>query len=302
MHIWVFEFATEIREGHFCQQITMWRSVKPEAGFIYNCNYNVISILHDCHDVLVENSPDGSFLHVMIKSEKSKELVWKFVKQHILEKLFEFCACAEGSPGVSLVVDILRTECVKQLTPCAHRKDQAVSREDLKMKLKQSIKIAGEDMASIPRNLYHHVWDGKNGTTLESEYEAAMDLLSPEDIEEVRDWLKCETDQLIQRSKKWKEVLKEIEGTSLSLGSADLLRGLPEEPILEDRMSRAGFRDRRLEYMMQALGEDVKRVGEDVKKVLVKVDEMKLEIMDNISTFTRFKRLPTTTSFNLSTM
>ncbi|KAG6542295.1 hypothetical protein Mapa_016324 [Marchantia paleacea] len=118
-------------------QITMWRSVKPEAGFIYNCTYNVISILHDCHDVLVENSPDGSFLDVMIKSEKSKELVWKFIKQHILDKLFEFCASAEGSPGVSLAVDILRTECVKQLTPCAHRKDQAVSREDLKMKLKQ---------------------------------------------------------------------------------------------------------------------------------------------------------------------
>ncbi|KAG6542267.1 hypothetical protein Mapa_016296 [Marchantia paleacea] len=51
-------------------QITMWRSVKPEAGFIYNCTYNVISILHDCHDVLVESSPDGSYLDVMIKSEK----------------------------------------------------------------------------------------------------------------------------------------------------------------------------------------------------------------------------------------
>ncbi|KAG6549272.1 hypothetical protein Mapa_009258 [Marchantia paleacea] len=271
-------------------QITMWRSVKPEAGYIYNCNYNVISILHDCHDVLVENSPDGSFLDVMIKSEKSKELVWKFVKQHILEKLFEFCASAEGSPGVSLVVDILRTECVQQLTPSAHRKDQAVSREDLKMKLKQSIKIAGEDMASIPRNLYHHVWDGKSGTTLESEYEAAMDLLSPEDIVEVRDWLKCEADRLVQKSKKWKKVLKEIDGTSLSLGSADLLRGLPEEPILEDRMSGTGFPDRRFEYGIQAVREDVKRVGEDVKKVLMKMDEMKLEIMKNISTFSKVQK------------
>ncbi|KAG6548761.1 hypothetical protein Mapa_009771 [Marchantia paleacea] len=271
-------------------QITMWRSMKHEVGFNYNCNYNMISILHDCHHVLVENSADGSYLDVMVKSAKSKELVWKFVKQHILEKLFEFCASAEGSPGVSLVMDILRTECVKQLTPCAQRKDQTVSREHLKKKLKQSIKCAGEDMASIPTNLYHHVWDEKSGTPLESEHEAAMDLLSPEDIVEVRDWLKCEADHLIEKSKKWKKVLKEIDGTSLSLGSADLLRGSPEEPILEDRMSRVGFRERRLEYMMHAIGEDVKRVAEDVKKVLVKVDEMKLEIMENISTFTKVQK------------
>ncbi|KAG6548763.1 hypothetical protein Mapa_009773 [Marchantia paleacea] len=282
---------TVLSTGFFPKfQITMWRSMKHETGFIYNCNYNMISILHDCHHVLVENSADGSYLDVLVKSAKSKELVWKFVKQHILEKLFEFCASAEGSPGVSLVMDILRTECVKQLTPCAQRKDQTVSREHLKEKLKQSIKCAGEDMASIPTNLYHHVWDEKSGTPLESEHEAAMDLLSPEDIVEVRDWLKCEADHLIEKSKKWKKVLEEIDGTSLSLGSADLLRGSPEEPILEDRMSRAGFRDRRLEYMMHALGEDVKRVGEDVKKVLVKVDEMKLEIMENISTFTKVQK------------
>ncbi|KAG6550992.1 hypothetical protein Mapa_007607 [Marchantia paleacea] len=165
------------------------------------------------------------------------------------------------------------------------------------MKLKQSIKIAGEDMSSIPSNFYHHVWDGKSGTTLESEYEAAMDLLSPEDIVEVRDWLKGEADQLIQKSKTWEKVLKEIDGTSLSLGSADLLRGLPEEPILEDRMSGNGFPDRRSEYGIQAVredvqrvGEDVKRVGEDVKKVLMKLDEMKLEIMKNISTFSKVQK------------
>ncbi|KAG6542278.1 hypothetical protein Mapa_016307 [Marchantia paleacea] len=271
-------------------QITMWRSMKHETGFNYNCNYNIISILHDCHHVLVENSADGSYLDVMVKSAKSKELVWKFVKQHILGKLFEFCASAEGSPGVSLVRDILRTECVKQLTPCAQRKDQTVSREHLKDKLKQSIKLAGEDMASIPRNLYHHVWDEKSGTPLKSEHEAAMDLLSPEDIVEVRDWLKCEADYLIQKSKKWKEVLKEIDGTSLSLGSADLLKGLPEEPILENRMSGTGFTDPRFEYGIQAVREDVQRVGEDVKKVLMKMDEMKLEIMKNISTFSKVQK------------
>ncbi|KAG6548760.1 hypothetical protein Mapa_009770 [Marchantia paleacea] len=278
-------------------QITMWRSMRHEAGFNYNCNYNIISILHDCHHVLVENSADGSYLDVMVKSAKSKELVWKFVKQHIIEKLFEFCASAEGSPGVSLVMDILRTECVKQLTPCAQRKDQTVSREQLKDKLKQSIKCAGEDMASIPTNLYHHVWDERSGTTLESEHEAAMDLLSPEDIVEVRDWLRCEADHLIEKSIQWKKVLKEIDGTSLSLGSADLLRGLPEERILEDRMSETGFPDRRFEYGIQAVredvqrvGEDVKRVGEDVKKVLIKVDEMKLEIMKNISTFSKVQK------------
>ncbi|KAG6542294.1 hypothetical protein Mapa_016323 [Marchantia paleacea] len=145
-------------------------------------------------------------------------------------------------------------------------------------------------MASIPRNLYHHVWDGKSGTTLESEYEAAMDLLSPEDTEEVRDWLKCEADHLIQKSKKWKEVLKEIDGTSLSLGSADLLRGTPEEPILEDRISGTGFPDRRFEIGILAVREDVQRVGEDVKKVLMKMDEMKLEIMKNISTFSKVQK------------
>ncbi|KAG6542268.1 hypothetical protein Mapa_016297 [Marchantia paleacea] len=164
------------------------------------------------------------------------------------------------------------------------------------MKLKQSIKIAGEDMASIPRNLYHHVWDGKSDTTLESEYEAAMDLLSPEDTEEVRDWLKCEADHLIQKSKKWKEVLKEIDGTSLSLGSADLLRGTPEEPILDDRTSGTGFPDRWFEIGIEAVREDVQRVGEDVKKVLMKMDEMKLEIMKNISTFSKVQK---TTQDNL---
>ncbi|KAG6542755.1 hypothetical protein Mapa_015830 [Marchantia paleacea] len=263
-------------------QITLWRSMKNEAGFMYNCKYSLISILHDCHDVIVENSADGSFFDVMIRSTKSREMVWMFVKQHILEKLFAFCASAEGSPGVSLVVDILRTECVKQRTPCAQRKDQSVSREELKEKLKQSIRIAGEDMNSITKNLYHHTWEKKSGTTLDSECEAAIDLLSPEDIVEVQEWLRLEADNLIKKSKKWQKVLEEIDGTRLSLGNVDLLREFPRGPTVEDRTAGAGFRERRrLEGMIQ-------EVGADVKKVLGKVDEISSNIeviMKNISTF-----------------
>ncbi|KAG6542283.1 hypothetical protein Mapa_016312 [Marchantia paleacea] len=263
-------------------QITLWRSMKNEARFMYNCKYNLISILHDCHDVIVENSADGSFFDVMIRSTKSREMVWMFVKQHILEKLFAFCASAEGSPGVSLVVDILRTECVKQRTPCAQRKDQSVSRGELKEKLKQSIRIAGEDMNSITKNLYHHTWEKKSGTTLDSECEAAIDLLSPEDIVEVQEWLRIEADNLIKKSKKWQQVLEEIDGTSLSLGNVDLLREFPRGPTVEDRMAGDGLCERRrLEGMIQ-------EVGADVKKVLVKVDEISSNIgviMKNLSTF-----------------
>ncbi|KAG6551196.1 hypothetical protein Mapa_007432 [Marchantia paleacea] len=273
-------------------QITMWRSMKNEAGFIYNCMYNVISILHDCHHVIVESSADGSFFDVMVESTKSREMVWMFVKHYVLEKLFAFCASAEGSPGVSLVVDILRTECVKQLTPCAQRKDQTVSREELKEKLKQSIKIAGEDVTSITENLYHHVWEKKRGSTLDSECEAAISLLSPEDIVEVQEWLRSEADNLIEKSKMWQKVLEEFDVTRLSLGNVDLLREIPRGPTVGNMISGTGFSDRGLEGMIQ-------EVDADVKKVLLKVDEISSNIEEIMKDISLFKNVQRTTYYNV---
>ncbi|KAG6544007.1 hypothetical protein Mapa_014530 [Marchantia paleacea] len=95
---------------------------------MYKCKLSRASFLyfHNCEAVLFEDDREGITLDALVTSNKPKLLIWMFVEKHILANLYQLCTSAEGSPGLSQVVEILRAECGRQLRPCAQLTDQVV--------------------------------------------------------------------------------------------------------------------------------------------------------------------------------
>ncbi|KAL2609872.1 hypothetical protein R1flu_028445 [Riccia fluitans] len=88
-------------------------------------------ILEDRHQIFVESDgTDGDHIDIMVRSlSATSRDAREFVYEHIIDELRNFCATPEGCPGVSLVLGVIRTECVRELTPLACR--GAILVEDL---------------------------------------------------------------------------------------------------------------------------------------------------------------------------
>ncbi|KAL3675297.1 hypothetical protein R1sor_025245 [Riccia sorocarpa] len=81
-------------------------------------------------DVSSENHID---VLVQFCKPDSRDRIIDFTRRQIMQDLFKFCASEKGCPGVQLVVAVIRTKCVEDLTPKQLRSaNQVVLVEDLK--------------------------------------------------------------------------------------------------------------------------------------------------------------------------
>ncbi|KAL3678408.1 hypothetical protein R1sor_021364 [Riccia sorocarpa] len=93
-------------------------------------------------DVSSENHID---VLVQFCRPDSRDRIIDFIRRQIVQDLFEFCASEKGCPGVQLVVAIIRTKCVENLTPKQLRTaSQVVLVEDLKDTFKKNLKACVE--------------------------------------------------------------------------------------------------------------------------------------------------------------
>ncbi|KAG6553900.1 hypothetical protein Mapa_004817 [Marchantia paleacea] len=247
-------------------QVTLRRTLMQRLALSeqqFMCEYNLISLLVDGHDILVENDEEGDHMDVLVRSIKSRHNSWEFVSKKIVEELRDFCASPRGSPGLELVVDILRTDCARGLVSSAHRRhDQAVSRSELKDKLKQSI----DKPVDILRvgDLYAHTWPAVPDAGLQIASEWAVDLLPPQDIVEVREWVQKETKAITERMVKVAEVLEEITGVPKNRAQAKLERSKTDLGLGPDR-SKASIKP---------------EAGDAPAKKLTTFDELRAEIKE----------------------
>ncbi|KAH8965360.1 hypothetical protein BDL97_04G115100 [Sphagnum fallax] len=174
--------CTFIPQGFFCrlqvvlhnnflkEDIEMRAVYKPKRDFIY-------VMLNGVEIVMDYNANVGTHIDVLVCShEKSFDEALDIVHGHIIEKIREHCAAADGCQGVALVEGVIRTECVKQCMSFRERRDQAVLLEELK----QAVLSHGIG--------YQHPWDelseGKN-VILDVVCESAMNLMGTREKEDV---------------------------------------------------------------------------------------------------------------------
>ncbi|KAL3698059.1 hypothetical protein R1sor_012135 [Riccia sorocarpa] len=80
----------------------------------------------------------------------SRDRIIDFIRRQIVQDLFAFCASEKGCPGVELVVAIIRTKCVENLTPKQLRTaSQVVLVEDLKDTLKKNLRACVESKLGL---------------------------------------------------------------------------------------------------------------------------------------------------------
>jgi hypothetical protein len=174
--------CTFIPQGFFCQlQVVLHNNflkVDKEMRAVYKPKRDLIYVMLNGVEIVMDyNANVGTHIDVLVCShEKSFDEALDIVHGHIIEKIRERCAAADGCQGVALVEGVIRTECVKQRMSFRERRDQAVLLEELK----QAVLSHGIG--------YQHPWDelreGKN-VILDVACESAMDLMGTREKEDV---------------------------------------------------------------------------------------------------------------------
>ncbi|KAH9566186.1 hypothetical protein CY35_04G117400 [Sphagnum magellanicum] len=174
--------CTFILQGFFCRlQVVLHNNflkVDKEMRAVYKPKRDFIYVMLNGVEIVMDyNANVGTHIDVLVCShEKSFDEALHIVHGHIIEKIRERCAAADGCQGVALVEGVIRTECVKQRMSFRERRDQAVLLEELK----QAVLSHGIG--------YQHPWDelreGKN-VILDVACESAMDLMGTREREDV---------------------------------------------------------------------------------------------------------------------
>ncbi|KAH9566191.1 hypothetical protein CY35_04G117900 [Sphagnum magellanicum] len=174
--------CTFIPQGFFCRlQVVLHNNflkVDKEMRAVYKPKKDFIYIMLNGVEIVMDyNATVGTHIDVLVCShEKSFDEALDIVHGHIIEKIRERCAAADGCQGVALVEGVIRTECVKRRMSFRQRRDQAVLLEELK----QAVLSHGIG--------YQHPWDelreGEN-VILDVACESAMDLMGTREREDV---------------------------------------------------------------------------------------------------------------------
>ncbi|CAM6106035.1 unnamed protein product [Calypogeia fissa] len=140
------------------------RSWTANPGFVVG--RNLICFAENGVEVCVEYSGDiDYFVDILVRSSKPYAAALQFIKEHVMNKIVQFCASPQGCQGVLLVEAVIRPACVSALHLCVDRKDHSVLVSDLKA-------LIAEDDA------YEYTWRQKTEDVRDTEF--ARDLLEGE--------------------------------------------------------------------------------------------------------------------------
>lgn len=150
-------------------------ALKDQHGATYNLEKYVISIGINGIYIRVELGGQlGYYIDVLACSTKNLNETLRLIHQLIIPAIQSLCN------GVTLTENILRPECVGNLTPPRYRKTQFVSLQLLKNAL---LSVPADGMYD-----YQHTWDSVSDSgkqILKPGFDFARDLLSDEDFREV---------------------------------------------------------------------------------------------------------------------
>ena len=150
-------------------------ALKNQHGATYSLEKYLISININGIFIRVELGGHlGHYIDVLACSTKNLTETIRLAQQLIIPAIQSFCN------GFTLTENIMRPECVQNLTPPRYRKTQHVSLQQLKQAL---LSVPAESMYD-----YQHTWDPVSDSgrpVLRPGFDLARDLLSDDDFREV---------------------------------------------------------------------------------------------------------------------
>ncbi|KAL3689943.1 hypothetical protein R1sor_016252 [Riccia sorocarpa] len=178
-----------------------------------------VEIRVDGYSIIVETDISSeNHIDVLVNFCKSKtrDQAVHFIRSHIVEPLYKFCASDKGCPGVELIVAIIRIKCVEKLTPRLLRTaSQVVLVEELKSKFWAKLEAYVQSEVGLKRSAdsierlknlyhesrnifklsecgvsYHHCWPEIRTRDapqfdLDAEFESAEGFLSSEEVKDI---------------------------------------------------------------------------------------------------------------------
>ncbi|KAL3687269.1 hypothetical protein R1sor_013578 [Riccia sorocarpa] len=181
---------------HLRKRMGATLGVKDE-NFVFGRSH--VEIRVDGYCIFVETDVSSeNHIDVLVQFCKpdSRDRIIEFTRRQLVQDLFEFCASEKGCPGVQLVVAIIRTKCVEDLTPKQLRStSQVVLAEDLKDIFKKQLKTCLESKVGLVtqvlsvRKLNDLYERGCQDNLQIGEFldalEFSLDLLSSEEVREI---------------------------------------------------------------------------------------------------------------------
>ncbi|GLT56997.1 hypothetical protein SLA2020_300050 [Shorea laevis] len=150
-------------------------ALKNQHGATYTLEKYLISInINGIYIRLELGGQLGYYIDVLACSTKNLTETLRLIQQLIIPAIQSLCN------GVTLTENVMRPECVRNLTPPRYRKTQFVSLQQLKQAL---LSIPADGMYD-----YQHTWDSVSDSgkpVLRAGFDFARDLLSDDDFREV---------------------------------------------------------------------------------------------------------------------
>lgn len=217
------------------------------------CSRHYLLLFLDAHQIYIEHvqgEKSSKYVDVLMlsSSEKSREDAITYVRKHIVQELISFCASPKGCPGVTLVLGVIQTTCVKMLIPNHLR--EAILIEKLKSDFIRSINNKLEEMPSERLHLmqeeelfhYEHCWPPIGGDT-DRIFELARNLLWKSDVEAVVNEIR---QNRIQQLKSLQEGLISVDNNLAQCDpeAENMVSGSNAPEMKDNKPPRSGFLSR----------------------------------------------------------
>ncbi|KAL3689581.1 hypothetical protein R1sor_015890 [Riccia sorocarpa] len=264
----------------FFRNTMLSRHSRFEDLLIYK--YNLMTLTIAGHQIHVENDRmvNGDHIDILARSYSSHEDAMQYILQHVVEVIQRFCASPKGCPWTALSLSVLRSDCVKNLTPSFQWDEKvAIEIESLISEWKAEVmqKVLSEDYSDTAHNWgeYIHTWPAVDTAGLPMLAERARDLLLGTHISEV---VKSVGDAVSERRRRVNVVEQEVAQSFRSSITNPVICEEISGPVVESVCEEGGPASDLKNSGLEQIAEVVNRIDEKVDEVKGLVAEVLSEV------------------------